>query len=300
MFLANDTVLAFHGPLIYQAKVLKTHRANDDFVVTGDNKTEPLASTAKFPKDMASVDAYFLHYQGWNSKWDEWVTELRILEDNEENRNRKRDLEQITKKKRTAKKQEPPAKKSEKPEKEKKVDRPVKKRKINVVSLDFSNALKYVLIDDWEFVTKSKKLVDLPAKVPVSRILDDYASERLPQLDKEPRAVCKEIISELKEYFNQLLSVLLLYKVENLQYFNLLKDHTVTESTKGDVYGVEHLLRLLVSMPSLVGQTNMDGPSVNVLMAEVSRILEWIATRVSEYRNEYVHTSPQYDGLSRI
>ena len=52
-FHANERVLAFHGPLIYEAKVQK---------VSSDGSSK-----------------YFIHYHGWNKNWDEWVPEPRIL-----------------------------------------------------------------------------------------------------------------------------------------------------------------------------------------------------------------------------
>ena len=51
----GDTVLAYHGPMIYEAKVLKV---------------ESIASGAK---------RYYVHYQGWNKKWDEWVDDNRCV-----------------------------------------------------------------------------------------------------------------------------------------------------------------------------------------------------------------------------
>ncbi len=48
-FSESEKILCFHGPLIYEAKI---------------NKAEVKNGTAK----------YFIHYQGWNRKWDEWVS----------------------------------------------------------------------------------------------------------------------------------------------------------------------------------------------------------------------------------
>ena len=53
-FNAEEKVLCYHGPLLYEAKVLKH-------------------------KKEGGVYAYFVHYQGWNKNWDEWVGEGRML-----------------------------------------------------------------------------------------------------------------------------------------------------------------------------------------------------------------------------
>lgn len=48
--IAGERVLCFHGPLIYEAKVLKYRTSEDD-----NNCTE-----------------YWVHYAGWNKKWDKF------------------------------------------------------------------------------------------------------------------------------------------------------------------------------------------------------------------------------------
>jgi len=59
-FSADEKVLCFHGPLLYEAKILK-HK-----------------------KESGSYN-YFVHYQGWNRNWDEWVAESRIMKQVAEN-----------------------------------------------------------------------------------------------------------------------------------------------------------------------------------------------------------------------
>jgi len=49
----EDKVLCKHGLCTYQAKILDVEQANGTF-------------------------RYFVHYQGWNPKWDEWVPDDRV------------------------------------------------------------------------------------------------------------------------------------------------------------------------------------------------------------------------------
>lgn len=56
----EEKVLCYHGPLIYEAKCLKRRNENN-FV------------------------QYYVHYNGWNKNWDEWVMESRILKINPQN-----------------------------------------------------------------------------------------------------------------------------------------------------------------------------------------------------------------------
>ncbi|UYV84114.1 hypothetical protein LAZ67_X001216, partial [Cordylochernes scorpioides] len=56
----KQKVLCYHGPLIYEAKCIKLDIIDDE------------------PK-------YYIHYNGWNKKWDEWVPQGRILKYNKKN-----------------------------------------------------------------------------------------------------------------------------------------------------------------------------------------------------------------------
>ncbi|KAE8772663.1 protein MRG1 [Hordeum vulgare] len=59
-FAEGEKVLAYHGPLLYEAKVQKTENREDEW-------------------------RYFVHYLGWNKNWDEWVASDRLLKLTEEN-----------------------------------------------------------------------------------------------------------------------------------------------------------------------------------------------------------------------
>lgn len=68
-FQEGEKVLCFHGPLIYEAKCLKSS-------ITKEKQIK-----------------YFIHYAGWNKNWDEWVPESRVLKYNEANVQRQREVQ---------------------------------------------------------------------------------------------------------------------------------------------------------------------------------------------------------------
>ncbi len=57
LFSEGDTVLAYHGPMIYESKVLKFQESS--------------LGAGRFQ--------YYVHYLGWNKKWDEWVDDHRYV-----------------------------------------------------------------------------------------------------------------------------------------------------------------------------------------------------------------------------
>ncbi|XP_078313802.1 mortality factor 4-like protein 1 isoform X2 [Crassostrea virginica] len=66
-FQEGEKVLCFHGPLLYEAKCVK-------FEVRD------------------KVNQYFIHYNGWNKNWDEWVPESRVLKHNETSIQKQKEL----------------------------------------------------------------------------------------------------------------------------------------------------------------------------------------------------------------
>ncbi|CAL8072022.1 unnamed protein product [Calicophoron daubneyi] len=65
----GEKLLCFHGPLLYEAKCLDV-KVKEDGVM------------------------YFVHYQGWNKNWDEWVADNRMFKFNEEGLKKQKELEQ--------------------------------------------------------------------------------------------------------------------------------------------------------------------------------------------------------------
>ena len=72
-YIEGERVLAYHGALLYEAKVLKV-----------DQKEDPVTHARK--------PVFFLHYQGWNDRWDEWVETNRILKYSDDNKKVQEDL----------------------------------------------------------------------------------------------------------------------------------------------------------------------------------------------------------------
>lgn len=327
----NQLVYAYHGPLIYEAKILKIKKKNESFIINHDLQQETIESNEpRFDKaKWKNQNCYYLHYQGWNAKWDEWVGIDRIMELNNENKFKKLELDQLTKKKKapagslssstattttttttvttrqsnskrlastTNNNSQTPSKK-QKTVNGKKSTTPTPRRSIQ---LKIPDELKTILVEDWKNVSKDRKLISLPSKYTIYQILQDYKSYRTKKLSSKQLSKLHEILNGLETYFNKSLSLILLYKFENLQYLNFLKEDTINiESSQSKVYGVEHLLRLIVLLPSLISSTTMDGVSTTVLVLELEELAEFLLNRIDIYKNTYDYTSPQYDRLAR-
>uniref|UniRef100_A0A6V2RK16 MRG domain-containing protein n=1 Tax=Heterosigma akashiwo TaxID=2829 RepID=A0A6V2RK16_HETAK len=119
------------------------------------------------------------------------------------------------------------------------------------VCIDIPQELTEHLILDWEMVTKDKKLLPLPRAPSVRKILQNYQKkERFTDFE------AKDIMEKLVTCFDGLLGHVLLYRFEREQYeVNMNKEGSLPPV---DIYGAEHLLRLLTALPRLVGETGAE------------------------------------------
>ncbi|XP_035823926.1 protein MRG1 isoform X3 [Zea mays] len=302
-FKENERVLAYHGPLLYEAKVQRIENHEDEW-------------------------RYFVHYLGWNKNWDEWVANDRLLELTEENVRKQQELDKnqvVDKTMKSGRSTQHKPKVSNADAKADKDDTKSlmkgKKRKSqlgteiqdkekrsshSLLVLQFPLPLKKQLVDDWEFVTQMagpsgklissfrkrlcnsiliQKLVKLPRSPTVDDILKKYLEHRAKK-DGKINDSYAEILKGLRCYFDKALPAMLLYKKERDQY---------AEEVKGDVspstvYGAEHLLRLFVKLPELLASVNMEEDALNKLQLKLLDVLKFLQ------KNQITFFTSAYDG----
>ncbi|KAH8677961.1 chromo domain-like protein [Xylariales sp. PMI_506] len=72
-FAKDEKVLCFHGDLMYEAKITEIRSA-------ADNSNTNVATIK------ADDAQYRVHYKGWKSSWDDWVSQERIRKFTDENK----------------------------------------------------------------------------------------------------------------------------------------------------------------------------------------------------------------------
>ncbi|KAL9713705.1 Esa1p-associated factor [Leucoagaricus gongylophorus] len=323
----NERVLCYHGPLIYEAKVLKSP-------ITHTEETAPPSGPGPY---------YFVHYKGWKQTWDEWVPVSRLLKHNEQNIATQRALQATayphgqngsgrgplfgsnngpggssvggsnglkggagsrggarkdgTHGGRGQKRTRDEDDASKKPE----------------MKLSVPDVLKVVLVDDWEAITKNNQLVaPLPRSPTVQELLEQWQNYMLkldpkPARLREPKLVLPTIVSGLTCYFDRSLGANLLYRFERPQYAAVRKEyitggHVVlgTEKEMSQVYGAEHLLRMIVSLPQMIAFSALDGESIFLIRDYVNELLVWMAKECGRlFLTEYPSASLNYQNVSR-
>ncbi|KAI8320608.1 MRG-domain-containing protein [Martensiomyces pterosporus] len=303
LFKTNERILCFHGPLLYEAKVVKAEMWDG---------TDPDAPDPG--------PHYFVHYKGWKQTWDEWVDESRALKFNEENLAKQKALKQealqaskkktivVASKHMPKVESETESQRSRKRVRESSVEKTRDERdegasKGPEVKIPIPNALKSQLVDDWERITKDRLLVPLPSSPTVAEMLEMYQEQRRASKEKKKAGrrdddIVDEIIDGLKIYFDKALGNILLYRFERYQYQQIREKFP--ERVPSEIYGPEHLLRLFVQLPGLIAHTNMDEDAVLLLKEHLGDILKYMHRSVKTlFVEEYENASPAYVAVAK-
>ncbi|KAK8920412.1 Chromatin modification-related protein eaf3 [Metarhizium anisopliae] len=304
-FNKDEKVLCFHMDMLYEAKVMD--------VQPGEKPGDGFR--------------YKVHYKGWKNTWDDWVLADRIRPFDDEHKELAAQLHAQVKSSMQKNSKQPKknlkggdsARGSEErgsgaPQggrggrrgKDWELEQEDAFHSKPMINLPVPDHIQAMLVDDWENITKNNQLVPLPHPKPVTRILEDYLSFERPHREEGSASmdILDEVVAGFREYFEKALSRILLYRFERHQYMDLRKLWDNVESTKYksvcDVYGAEHLSRLLVSLPELLAQTNMDQQSVSRLREEIGKFTVWLGRHCETYFvNEYETPSQEYVDKAR-
>lgn len=257
-FKSGEVVWAADGGKIYEAKILKT---------------EEIAGSRK----------YFIHFQGWARKYDNWIDEhllaplgndkkveaLRTLaKDLLRNPNATTTSSKTTAVTTTETPASPAPQASTRSSKKSKneideetafIKEAVRKRKelhqqelVDEDDEKYSSKLqipyplKKHLVDEWSVITREpKRLLKLPRDITVTAIINEFLVEKKRRLrgNDELFKEYTELYQGLREQFNHAIYSVLLYRQERGQYEALCNRFPEAKTDCADFYGVEHLIR---------------------------------------------------------
>jgi len=260
-FVVGESVLAFHGPLLNHALVV-------------DVLSKPTCLC-------------LLRHAGWPPEWDHWVAMEDVLKVNEANL----EIQRVTQRGLSRGPPAPPPPLSPPPGLVAKrgLGRPPKKpRRVGRAdeaslseprlsmheareALPLPQPLRHLLYSDWEQITRERRLVPLPlASTPtVAALLDEFAALRRGSPREQPTA---RACDAARSYFDDALEPLLLYEFEERQHAALLAHGR----SPAEVYGAEHLLRLLLKMPELLPRCEMGRARAHLLLAELGELVQFL------------------------
>ena len=282
-FDTEEKVLSYHGPLLYEASVIDR-------------------TVRQAPDGVTKIKLYLLHYSGWNSHWDEWVPESRLLKHNPQNlrvqKERVKEFQRAHKKRARAMTDVAGAAGA--------AGNAAGKRKLGDGApsadeglgeireqLRLPQAMKLKLIEDWERITREKKLVPLPREPNIATLLDDFLQAKSKRTTHE--RLYGEVNEGMRTYFNQSLGSILLYKYERKQFRDLKETAAGKDKPLVELYGAEHLLRLFVKLPELLAQCKMQREHMQVLVSKLMELLKFIqANKAKYFVTQYESATDEY------
>ncbi|KAL8030008.1 hypothetical protein ABFX02_14G259600 [Erythranthe guttata] len=272
-FREGEQVLAYHGLCLYDAKVQKVEFHID-------------------------VWRYYVHYRGWNKKWDEWLGVDCLLKHTEENVRKQKELKEkhaMEKNANTARlsqdKTKSPIGVRGKKRKQEILEKECIVPSEKLVIIQIPSTLKKQLIDDHECITHLDQLVKLPRSPSVHEILNKYTDYRVKKNGKIPESV-GEIVNGLLCYFDKALPSMLLYKHERPQYKEVIADNVSPSS----VYGAEHLLRLFVKLPDMLSCMHIETETLTELQQRLNDLLRFLQVNQSSFFDSNYQKSEGFVG----
>jgi mortality factor 4-like protein 1 len=285
---AGDRVICISTGMSYEARVL---------------------TVGKDPKDNDKnpETKYYVHYNGWNKNWDEWVRIDRLKEFSEDNMKYVDETAKKVKSSRgpgSGRKRLGPhlsrANASTTSLSQSSLDESVIVEPEKPVCLDkevkikIPEELKAWLIDDDDNI-KNKKLTVLPAKPPITTILKDFITFKKTSSRNINEAVLGEMTLGIKDYFNVMLGSHLLYKFERLQYQHLLKDQG-KDVDLATHYGVIHLVRLFTKIGKILAHSTLEPQNVQTIINYMQELLKYVSKQTALFDSEknYTVAPPEY------
>ncbi|XP_036596327.1 mortality factor 4-like protein 1 [Trichosurus vulpecula] len=141
-------------------------------------------------------------------------------------------------------------------------------------------ALRCLLVQDWELVTLEKKFFILPARKTVHTILSEYAAFHPNHRSRDKKRAVSGLVALIKEYFDMVLGTQLLYSFERPQHAEVLARYPTYQMSQ--IYGGIHLLRLFPQMGSMLASTPLSEGNLNVLLSHLQDFLEYLARHPSQ------------------
>ncbi|XP_016932125.3 nuA4 complex subunit EAF3 homolog [Drosophila suzukii] len=164
------------------------------------------------------------------------------------------------------------------------------------VKIKIPDELKHYLTDDWYAVVREHKLLELPAKITVQQISEQYLAHKksVKSTSASKEVAINDVLDGIVEYFNVMLGSQLLYKFERTQYADVMQKHPDTPLS--ELYGSFHLLRLFVRLGSMLSYSALDQQSMQNLLVHLQDFLKFLVKNSAMFfsMSNFINVDPEY------
>jgi len=164
------------------------------------------------------------------------------------------------------------------------------------IVIPLSDELKAVLVDDFDYIGRQRKLLNVPSRYTVDDLINAYyqARKEMEGETEEQLLGAEEVCRGLKDYFNSTLGSQLLYKFERVQYSDTLKENAGVPMAQ--LYGPVHLLRLLTKLGPMLSAADIEQDAMNNLLDHVTDFISYMHKhRETLYQiDDYGTATPEY------
>mmetsp|Transcript_61460 Transcript_61460/g.84466 ORF Transcript_61460/g.84466 Transcript_61460/m.84466 type:complete len:407 (-) Transcript_61460:466-1686(-) len=235
----------------------------------------------------SSHDAqYFIHFQGWNKKWDKWVHASILMKEGPaalkyanklHEEQKKRDAKKISDKVLgTDDGKASRGRKSKEPRVDVGRGLEYASDDVAVMKIALPFTLKKQLVMDWERLSQASPpmLVSLPRNPSVHDIIKQFLDFKAKRASTSKQLHFSELLDGLKIYFDKALGYFLLYPAEHAQYDLITRKFPGEPASK--IYGAEHLLRLFTKLPDILGRVRLAAVEESQLQASFGEFLKFM------------------------
>ncbi len=251
----KEVVYAFHGPLLYKAKIVGIQEDSDA--------------------------PYLVHYFNWNKQFDAKLGPAHIRKYNAANKKIAQDL--IDK----FKEIKPPKVGLKKKKNAKSLDVESKESKTTFTTFfGIPDQLRELLVLDMDNIQADHKLVIYEDNMSLIDMVNAYKATIV-----DEHLYISEFLDGLVSYFDSALPKQLLYLFERPQLHIFIKKNPGFRPSK--FYGLQHFLRLVTILPSLIPFSKLSEGLLEEFKQFVEDFLEWV-DKHPEYIGKYVESSKEY------
>lgn len=244
----------------------------------------------------------FVHYEGWGTKYDNWVEESQIREMGDLKIDKLGsvlpDVDEEARHTRGGVKIERPED-NESNKRSIKLDgeseESVKKRirrflDMNLLDepeevplkLQLPFALKKHLYDEWNMIShRPRRVISLPRPYTVSMIVQEFLEIKAEKLQGESLEEYSNFMKDFQSGFQKALPTVLLYRQEHKQLDRIEASYPGLSFC--DMYGFEHLLRFFVRAPKLLRNVSLPKGDIALVENKFAEVIKHLHKNMEKY-----------------